>query len=67
MDPKLNALVKTALSITESMGLAADSPAIDQGSCDTATDQEGFQRIVDNASIANATGGNGCDIGADER
>lgn len=43
------------------------SPAIDQGGgTTTTTDARGFARPFDNASIANATGGDGRDVGAVE-
>ncbi len=46
--------------------LLSGSPAIDKGNSGLATDQRGFTRPVDNPTIANATGGNGSDIGAFE-
>lgn len=47
--------------------LLAGSPAIDKGnSFGTTTDQRGFARIFDKAGIANASGGDGSDIGAFE-
>ena len=47
--------------------LLANSPAIDKGnSFGSTTDQRGLSRPVDNLNIANATGGDGSDIGAFE-
>ena len=44
-----------------------DSPAIDKGnSFSLTTDQRGSARPADNLTIANATGGDGADIGAYE-
>jgi len=53
---------------TPTMALLSGSPAIDQGSTVTGitTDQRGIIRPYDNPSIANASGGNGSDIGAFE-
>jgi len=48
------------------------SPAIDQGKRDAVpalagdTDQRGLPRVFDDANVANATGGDGSDIGAVE-
>lgn len=50
---------------TRNHALLTGSPAIDKGSA-AGTDQRGFTRPVDNQAIANATGGNGADIGAFE-
>jgi hypothetical protein len=48
-------------------GLLTNSPAIDKGdSGGLTTDQRGFPRPIDLPSIANATGGDGSDIGAFE-
>jgi hypothetical protein len=53
---------------TQTMALPANSPAIDKGkSFGATTDQRGFPRISDSPTIANATGGDGSDIGAFER
>jgi CSLREA domain-containing protein len=55
---------------TNTQALPANSPAIDQGkSFGATTDQRdaGFPRISDSPTIANATGGDGSDIGAFER
>ena len=48
--------------------LLSGSPAIDQGKnlSGAASDQRGFSRLVDFPAIANATGGDGSDIGAFE-
>ena len=52
---------------TPTMALLAGSPAIDQGdSFGLTTDQRGFARPSDNGSVANASGGDGSDIGAYE-
>ena len=49
-------------------GLSPNSPAIDKGSSSgTTIDQRGLARPFDFASIANAVGGDGADIGAVER
>ena len=50
---------------TQTRALLAGSPAIDKGN-GTGTDQSGLTRPVDNPMIANASGGNGADIGAVE-
>ena len=47
--------------------MQSNSPAIDKGNSFGSTrDQRGFLRSVDNASIPNASGGDGTDIGAFE-
>jgi large repetitive protein len=54
---------------TQTQALPANSPAIDQGrSFGATTDQRGpgFKRVSDSPTIANATDGNGADIGAYE-
>lgn len=56
---------------TQTVALLAGSPAIDKGTSagltgTLTTDQRGFARTVDNSGIANATGGDGTDIGAYE-
>src|SRR5262249_34961169 len=52
---------------TPTMALRSGSPAIDKGaSFGYATDQRGFARPVDDASVGNASGGDGADIGAFE-
>jgi hypothetical protein len=52
---------------TPTMALLSGSPAIDQGdSFGLTADQRGFARPSDNLSIANASGGDGSDIGAYE-
>jgi uncharacterized repeat protein (TIGR01451 family) len=52
---------------TQTHALSAGSPAIDKGfSFGLTTDQRGSARPVDLAAYANATGGNGSDIGAFE-
>ncbi|HVE57513.1 MAG TPA: choice-of-anchor Q domain-containing protein [Pyrinomonadaceae bacterium] len=53
--------------VTRNHALLTGSPAIDKGfGFGLTTDQRGFLRPVDNPSIANATGGDGADIGAFE-
>ncbi len=52
---------------TDTMALLANSPALDQGkSFALTTDQRGSPRPFDNPGIANASGGDGSDIGAFE-
>jgi predicted outer membrane repeat protein len=54
---------------TETMALPLTSPAIDKGGPvpnGSAVDQRGFPRVVDLPGFANATGGDGSDIGAFE-
>ena len=56
---------------TQTVALLNGSPAIDKGTSagltgTLTTDQRGFARKVDNSGIANATGGDGTDIGAFE-
>lgn len=52
---------------TATMALLAGSPAIDRGHASGSTaDQRGAARPIDNFGIANATGGDGADIGAFE-
>ena len=52
---------------TDTMALLAGSPALDQGKAFGLTiDQRGQPRPLDNFSIANASGGDGSDIGAFE-
>lgn len=66
IDPKLGPLQDND-GPTLTHALLADSPAIDKGnSADSATDQRGFVRVVDSPTIANASGGDGSDIGAFE-
>jgi hypothetical protein len=55
-------------SPTPTMALLAGSPAVDAGkSFGLATDQRGGRRPVDEPGTANASGGDGSDIGAYER
>ena len=53
---------------TETRGLAPNSPLIDQGSADVATDQRGQNREVDQPAVANSTasGADNSDVGAFE-
>ena len=51
---------------TQTHALQTGSPAIDAGNTALTTDQRGFKRPSDIASVANAQGGNGSDIGAFE-
>lgn len=66
-DPKLGALAENG-GPTKTHALLPGSPAIDQGKrlSDVQTDQRGVQRPTDNPAIANASGGDGSDIGAYE-
>jgi len=64
--PVLGALADNG-GTTPTMALLTGSPAIDQGhSPGLLTDQRGRSRTFDFASIVNATGGDGSDIGAFE-
>src|SRR5690606_24227668 len=53
---------------TNTMLPLADSPLLDQGktTAETLDDQRGRSHVIDDASIPNATGGDGADIGAAE-
>lgn len=70
-DPKLGPLLGNG-GLTPTHALRAGSPAIDKGKRDAIpalardTDQRGLGRPVDNPYLANATGGDGSDIGAFE-
>lgn len=65
LDPKLGPLQNNG-GLTLTMMLLAGSPAIDQGTSGTTTDQRGYARPIDQAAIANAGAGNGSDIGSVE-
>jgi hypothetical protein len=66
INPKLGPLQNNG-GPTPTMALLIGSPAIDQGnSFGLTTDQRGFARPSDNGAIANASGGDGSDIGAYE-
>ena len=73
IDPLLGPLQNNG-GPTQTQALLSGSRAIDKGGAATdpvtgnpiTTDQRGFTRPVDDPSIANATGGNGSDIGAFE-
>jgi predicted outer membrane repeat protein len=67
-DPKLDPLgLQNNGGRTQTIALQEDSPAIDQGnSFGLNRDQRGESRPQDFAAIANATGGDGSDIGAFE-
>ena len=66
LDPNLGPLADNG-GPTHTHALLSGSPAIDKGnSFGTTTDQRGFTRPFDFASIANASGGDGADIGAYE-
>ena len=66
VDPNLGSLADNG-GLTFTHALLAGSPAIDKGnSFGTTTDQRGFTRPFDFGSIANASGGDGADIGAYE-
>ena len=65
-DPELGPLASNG-GKTQTRRPAKTSPAIDQGSASPpTTDQRGLERPVDVPTIANATGGDGSDIGAVE-
>ncbi len=65
-DPMLGPLADNG-GPTFTHALLPGSPAIDHGkSFGLTTDQRGFSRLVDDACIANAAGGDGSDIGAFE-
>ncbi|MEJ7684499.1 MAG: choice-of-anchor Q domain-containing protein [Segetibacter sp.] len=64
-DPKVGPLQDNG-GTTPTHALLEGSPAIDKGKTDSTTDQRGLPRPYDYPSIANATGGNGADIGAFE-
>ncbi|HEX4350008.1 MAG TPA: choice-of-anchor Q domain-containing protein, partial [Verrucomicrobiae bacterium] len=66
INPKLGPLQNNG-GTTPTLALLSGSPAVDQGeSFSLATDQRNFARPEDNVSIANASGGDGSDIGAYE-
>ena len=53
--------------LTDTMALLANSPALDRGnSFSLASDQRGFARAADSPKFANASGGDGADVGAFE-
>jgi hypothetical protein len=64
IDPRLDGLANNGGS-TQTHALLSDSPAIDKGNA-AGTDQRGSVRPVNFASVPNAAGGNGADIGAYE-
>ena len=72
LDPKLDPKgLRNNGGSTRTVALQRGSPAIDKGTSASlagtlATDQRGFPRTVNNPAIANATGGDGTDIGAFE-
>lgn len=66
LDPKLGPLQNNG-GPTKTHALLATSPAIDKGIAGgIATDQRGVARPVDDPAVANASGGDGTDIGAFE-
>ncbi|MFN0111434.1 MAG: choice-of-anchor Q domain-containing protein [Blastocatellia bacterium] len=66
LDPLLGALANNG-GPTQTLALLTGSPALDKGiSNGLTTDQRGFARTVDFPATANATGGDGTDIGAVE-
>jgi fibronectin-binding autotransporter adhesin len=66
-NPQLGPLQNNG-GLTQTRALLFGSPAIDKGSSSgVATDQRGVRRPVDDPLLANATGGDGADIGAFER
>ena len=67
IDPQLEPLADNG-GPTPTHALAPSSPAVDAGISDgTRADQRGLPRPVDLAEIANASGGEGADVGAFER
>ncbi len=65
-DPNLGPLTLNNGGLTPTHALLPGSIAIDKGNSALSTDQRGFIRPVDLANVANATGGNGADMGAYE-
>ncbi|MGI8786413.1 MAG: choice-of-anchor Q domain-containing protein [Pyrinomonadaceae bacterium] len=65
-DPNLGALTINNGGSTPTHALLPGSIAIDQGNSTLSTDQRGFIRPIDLTNVANATGGNGADMGAYE-
>jgi len=65
IDPLLGALADNG-GATKTHALLVGSPAIDAGNSSQTTDQRGRTRPVDDPNVANASGGNGSDIGAYE-
>jgi CSLREA domain-containing protein len=66
LDPLLDSLQDNG-GPTKTQALLSGSKAIDKGdSSGSSTDQRGFTRPIDTPVIANATGGDGSDIGAYE-
>ena len=65
LDPLLGLLQDNG-GPTPTIALLPGSAAIDAGSSSATTDQRGQPRVFDYAVIANASGGNGSDIGAYE-
>ncbi len=66
LDPLLGPLANNG-GPTQTMALLPGSPALDKGiSNGLPTDQRGFARTLDFPALANATGGDGTDIGAFE-
>ena len=65
-DPQLGPLADNG-GPTQTHLPAESSPAIDKGNTPLTTDQRGLARPFDDPDVANATGGDGSDIGAVER
>jgi hypothetical protein len=66
LDPKLGPLQDNG-GPTRTQAMQSDSPAIDKGnSSGLQSDQRGLFRPIDSPTIANASGGDGSDIGAYE-
>jgi CSLREA domain-containing protein len=63
-DPKLQTVLTDNGGPTLTLALLSGSPAVDAGNSIRPTDQRGFARVIDEASIPNT--GNGSDIGAYE-
>ncbi|MBS1887475.1 MAG: hypothetical protein JSU06_09835 [Actinobacteria bacterium] len=67
VDPRLATTLADNGGPTQTLALLRGSPAIDSGLAPgEATDQRGFERPVDIASVPNAVGSDGTDIGAFE-
>ncbi|MEL6105041.1 MAG: choice-of-anchor Q domain-containing protein [Planctomycetota bacterium] len=65
-DPLLGPLADNG-GTTQTHALLLGSPALDAGNAALTTDQRGFTRPIDFASVSNAAAGNAADIGAFEQ
>jgi len=67
VNPGLDPVLRANGGATPTHALFENSPALDRGSAfGSAVDQRGLKRPVDLATVANAAGGDGADIGAFE-